>query len=1066
MSQPQTSSQPSKASSTSAHPAPATASAAAAGRRIFHEDVVRRIGSDGSSRSGVVLRCWQRDEPETQDTLKDQTGKNRALKQGEIGVFWSPSDAREIINEEEVEVIDRALHVGDVCKRSHRDKASCVVVDVKRNLTLEHVISKKRIDHEVPSDDVQNAVRVTRGDYVIVDDWVGLVEDVFEEALLETSDSTELQRVFDVGISLPVGKVHPEVYQDSYFVWESQFRSGRLPDEMTILDVRQTVLCVNWLAMNQTLTPEEQERRPRPKRFWTTDIDRLTLVRSFADYCQAVGDRVVFRNADLARRHGVEPTFHGPDSLPVEVCHVVHTSTKVQVVWQDGTRTEEDARCLLPYVNIDEYEVWPGDWVWWQPSEGGGDGTQEQVRKPAIVQSMDPEERTAEIRIYGTDAVETVPVLELNVHGTDPDTFGIHRGDVIMLDSKPHGMPLPALPRVGQSEEIPDLPQLNEQLSRRGLDLSSKHPVRTPLSAPRDPKRDAAAAASIDWYGSVTELRLDGGIVVSLPGGREIVTQLEKVSLLGEGFADEDEDELYDDYEDDLADDAAYYGERRKRHAHGEHGDGADDDEDAMWMDEEGHEVTSRDEWEDVDAGDVTGNTVFEDAVTELPGSESASAAEVTDVVEIVVDAEQDPAERQRKPVPPEKQEPEGQLQTPLPSTTEVDTPMDEVKAASAAGPGASRSQAQRSTEPPQPTASEPEQPQTQEQKCARCLEKPPSDSVLGDESLSAGMPTDDPRWSRFEILEEAPSDHAFLKEPAGSTSSAAYFKRIQREFKVLQSSLPDSILVRSYEDRTDLLRVLIIGSEGTPYEDAPFVIDFHLKPTFPQEPPVAHFHSWTNGGGRVSPNLYEEGKVCLSVLGTWSGQESESWSPTQSSLLQVFVSIQGLVLVREPWFTEPAYEKLKGTEEGEVNSALYSEKAFVLARGFVRRALEQPPQGLRDELEFLYYGADSRGEGEPAVRGRLEKVMQRCRDLIAEAEEAKRRRAAQRNGGGSEDQTAQVAEGTTNRGHDDGAGASTPTKVKGQSDDAISHISMGSCIVLQRHLAVLERLWRERQAA
>lgn len=27
-----------------------------------------------------------------------------------------------------------------------------------------------------------------------------------------------------------------------------------------------------------------------------------------------------------------------------------------------------------------------------------------------------------------------------------------------------------------------------------------------------------------------------------------------------------------------------------------------------------------------------------------------------------------------------------------------------------------------------------------------------------------------------------------------------------------------------------------------------------------------------------VPANLYEEGKVCLSILGTWSGDASESW--------------------------------------------------------------------------------------------------------------------------------------------------------------------------------------------
>jgi len=48
--------------------------------------------------------------------------------------------------------------------------------------------------------------------------------------------------------------------------------------------------------------------------------------------------------------------------------------------------------------------------------------------------------------------------------------------------------------------------------------------------------------------------------------------------------------------------------------------------------------------------------------------------------------------------------------------------------------------------------------------------------------------------------------------------------------------------------------------------------------------------------------NLYEEGKVCLSLLGTWEGDRNESWNPARSSLLQAFVSIQGLILVKEPY--------------------------------------------------------------------------------------------------------------------------------------------------------------------
>lgn len=54
--------------------------------------------------------------------------------------------------------------------------------------------------------------------------------------------------------------------------------------------------------------------------------------------------------------------------------------------------------------------------------------------------------------------------------------------------------------------------------------------------------------------------------------------------------------------------------------------------------------------------------------------------------------------------------------------------------------------------------------------------------------------------------------------------------------------------------------------------------------------------------------NLYEEGKVCLSILGTWAGDKNETWNPSRSSLLQAFVSIQGLVLVKEPYVISLQY--------------------------------------------------------------------------------------------------------------------------------------------------------------
>lgn len=43
--------------------------------------------------------------------------------------------------------------------------------------------------------------------------------------------------------------------------------------------------------------------------------------------------------------------------------------------------------------------------------------------------------------------------------------------------------------------------------------------------------------------------------------------------------------------------------------------------------------------------------------------------------------------------------------------------------------------------------------------------------------------------------------------------------------------------------------------------------------------------------------------KVCLSLLGTWSGP---GWISGQSTLLQVLISIQSLILCEEPYLNEP----------------------------------------------------------------------------------------------------------------------------------------------------------------
>ncbi|KAL6626655.1 hypothetical protein ACP70R_030381 [Stipagrostis hirtigluma subsp. patula] len=217
------------------------------------------------------------------------------------------------------------------------------------------------------------------------------------------------------------------------------------------------------------------------------------------------------------------------------------------------------------------------------------------------------------------------------------------------------------------------------------------------------------------------------------------------------------------------------------------------------------------------------------------------------------------------------------------------------------------------------------------------CAEKP-VDVVMAN-------PSDLECFKHFDVL-QCPPDHHYLENTAQGTGGRKWIKKVQQEWSILEKNLPDYIYVRVFEDRMDLMRAVIIGASGTPYQDGLFFFDFHLPPEYPQVPPSAYYHS---GGLRVNPNLYVDGKVCLSLLNTWTGRGNEVWDPSSSSILQVLVSLQGLVLNEKPYFNEAGYEKQVGTVEGEKNALPYNENTYLLSLKSMLYILRRPPMHFED---------------------------------------------------------------------------------------------------------------------
>jgi ubiquitin-protein ligase len=181
--------------------------------------------------------------------------------------------------------------------------------------------------------------------------------------------------------------------------------------------------------------------------------------------------------------------------------------------------------------------------------------------------------------------------------------------------------------------------------------------------------------------------------------------------------------------------------------------------------------------------------------------------------------------------------------------------------------------------------------------------------------------------------------------------------KKIQRElktFKAMELYESSSVFVRYNENNLSKLYFMITGPENTPYDTGCFIFEVHIPYNYPNTVPTVK--NLTTGGGkaRFNPNLYNCGKVCLSLLGTWEGHASEKWNPSISNLSQVILSIQGLIFVAKPYYNEPGH----ATRENEPKSIDYNNQIIEYTKLYaIIDAIKHPNSYFKDAiLNHFYY--------------------------------------------------------------------------------------------------------------
>ena len=130
--------------------------------------------------------------------------------------------------------------------------------------------------------------------------------------------------------------------------------------------------------------------------------------------------------------------------------------------------------------------------------------------------------------------------------------------------------------------------------------------------------------------------------------------------------------------------------------------------------------------------------------------------------------------------------------------------------------------------------------------------------------------------------------------------------KRLMKDVaKIIKNPLADNGIYYVH-DCENMLKgyALVFGPGDSLYRYGSYLFTLSFPKEYPFVPPKVTYMT-NNGSTRFHPNLYRNGKVCLSLLNTWKG---EQWTSCQT-IKSVLINLVAL-LHNEPLLNEPGIKK------------------------------------------------------------------------------------------------------------------------------------------------------------
>ena len=137
-------------------------------------------------------------------------------------------------------------------------------------------------------------------------------------------------------------------------------------------------------------------------------------------------------------------------------------------------------------------------------------------------------------------------------------------------------------------------------------------------------------------------------------------------------------------------------------------------------------------------------------------------------------------------------------------------------------------------------------------------------------------------------------------------SSTPTFNKRVLKDVcKIIKEPLTDHG-IHYFHSETNIMEghALIFGPVNTIYEYGVYLFHFKFPSNYPFSPPKVTYHT-NDGETRFHPNLYRNGKVCLSLLNTWKGETWTSCQNINTILLTLVTLFHNKSLLNEPGVKE-----------------------------------------------------------------------------------------------------------------------------------------------------------------